>query len=42
MINKKRNISMKKFIKKLSQSRKEDLAVCFIGVGMVFVAAMLH
>ena len=33
---------MKKIFKKLSKSRKEDLAVCLIGVAMVLVAAIIN
>ncbi len=33
---------MKNIFKKLSKSRKEDLAVCFIGVAMVLIAAIIQ
>lgn len=42
MIKGKGIIIMKKIFTKLSKSRKEDLAVCFIGVAMVIMAAIIH
>ena len=33
---------MKAYIRKLSSSRKQDLAVCLIGLSMMMIAMILH
>ena len=33
---------MKEYIRKLSRSRKQDIAVCFIGLALMVVAMMIH
>lgn len=30
------------YIKRLSSSRKQDLIVCLLGIGLVFVAMAMH
>ena len=33
---------MKAYIRKLSNSRKQDLAVCLIGLSMMMIAMIIH
>ncbi len=33
---------MKEYIRKLSSSRKQDIAVCLIGLALMVMAMMIH
>jgi hypothetical protein len=33
---------MTRFIKRLSSSRRQDLAVCLLGIGLVFIAMAIN
>lgn len=33
---------MKKVLKRMSSTRRQDLAVCIIGVAMVMIAMVIH